>query len=266
MKIHLFILLSLISFSLVGSNHPTNLEKKLNLSHKTELEQYFLQFPPYWEIHENGLFSGLHYRLAKKIYKHAGLNVDFVNVPYQRMQYQVSQGNVPFINYGEIEKININDILYVCVPPTKITLKVYYVKYNLEKINTVQEFSHKKVILLHGLPLGAYESIKSDPTISFMYPRTIESAVKGLKVGRGDYLIVFDNLIESYSDSKVKPLKSYPLYSMLGYPITTPRTFPNGKELCDRVSASYHQLVKEGIIDATRKVLVSDLDKNKQAI
>lgn len=234
-----------------------------NLVIEQSLEQYFLNFPPYWLSNSTGEYSGLHYRLAKVLYKHAGLDVKFVNTPYQRMQYQVEQGKVAFINYGEVEGINTDDILHICVPPTNITLRVYYLKESLNEIVNIEDFSGQKLIIMHGLPLGEYENIKLDPSISFMRPVSIEAAISGLKAGRGDYFITFGNLMinaeKNYFKKDQYQLKSYPLYSLLGYPIVTPKTFRGGKVLCDRVKESYQQLVEKGIINVQHKVLESDL-------
>lgn len=227
-----------------------------------KLQQYFLTFPPYWTTDPEEGFSGLHYRLAQTLYKHAGLNVEFTHVPYQKMAFEINKGNIPFINYGQTQGINTDDILHVCVPPTQITLKVYYVDDNLAKITTAEGFKHHKVIIMHGLPLGNYDAIKSDLSIMFMRPRTIQAALKGLQVGRGDYFIVFDNLIPHNAQqlfaNKSLQLKSYPLFTMQGYPITTPKSYPGGKALCDKVKASYQQLVNDGVIDEHTKLLSQD--------
>jgi hypothetical protein len=128
---------------------------------------------------------------------------------------------------------------------------------------TAEGFSNKNIIIIHGLPLGDYESIKSDPSITFMRPRTVESAINGLKIGRGDYFIVFDNLMinaqERFLPDEKQQLKSYPLFTLLGYPIATPKTFQGGKELCDKVLSSYKALIKEGAINEKYKILTSDL-------
>jgi hypothetical protein len=230
----------------------------------TLLEQYFLIFPPYWNKLADNEFTGLHYRLAEKLYQHAKLNVDFVNVPYQRMQFQISQGKTAFINYGEVKGVNTRDILHICVPPTEISLRVYYIKNDLIKAKTIEEFSNKNIIIMHGLPLGDYESIKSDPSINFMRSMSMESAISGLKKGRGDYFIVFDNFMinaqERFFPDDKQQLKSYPLFTLLGYPITTPKTFKGGEKLCAKVLSSYRQLVKEGVIDKKYKILTSDLN------
>ncbi|QBG36513.1 hypothetical protein [Litorilituus sediminis] len=228
-----------------------------------KLQQYYLTFPPYWQ--EPGEdFLGLHYRLAQKVYQHAGLDVVFVHVPYQRMQFQIEQGKVAFINYGEIKSINTEDILHICVPPTKVTLRVYYLKDELPQLTKPDDFNGKNIIILHGLPLGEYESLKSNPQITFMRPRTIAAALKGLYIGRGDYLIVFDNLMTNANLANnhhdLSKLKSYPLYTLLGYPITTPKRYPNGKAICQKVRRSYNALVADGVIDETNKVLNIDIN------
>ena len=256
-----FILLICVCLNLVTF---TSVADAGNTTKPKAIEQHFLIFPPYWEQLEDNVFSGLHYRLAKKIYQHANIDVRFVNTPYQRMQFQVEQGNVAFINYGEVKGVNTEDILHVCVPPTEITLRVYYLHDNLSEIVNVEDFSDKRLIILHGLPLGEYESIKQDPSISFMTPRTIDAAINGLKAGRGDYFITFDNLMhnaeQKYFSAAEQQLKSYPLFRLLGYPIVTPKSFEGGKALCEKVKASYHALVAEGIIEKEQKVLMSDIN------
>ena len=230
----------------------------------TQLVQQFLIFPPYWQQIGEHTFSGTHYRLAQALYQHANLTVKFINTPYQRMQFQVAQGKVPFINYGEKAGQHTEELFHICVPPTEIRLKVYYVKEQLEKIYELSDFDHKNVIIVHGLPLGEYESIKDNETINFMTPRTIDAAMTGLKQGRGDYFITFDNLmnnVDKYFQEQSLSLKSYPLYTLLGYPIVTPKSYPNGKPLCDKVRQSYDQLVVEGVIDSKRKILKSDVQQ-----
>ena len=80
-----------------------------------------------------------------------------------------------------------------------------------------------------------------------MTPRSIESAMNGLKAGRGDYFITFDNLMtnakQKYFSSSRYELKNYPLYSLLGYPIVTPKSYKGGKALCERIKASYYQSI-----------------------
>ncbi|WP_440876451.1 hypothetical protein [Thalassotalea sp. PLHSN55] len=233
-------------------------------SAKKPLQQYFLTFPPYWE-NSNDKFSGVHYRLAKALYKHANLDVEFVNVPYSRMQQQATQGDIAFINYGEVDGVYTNDILHVCVPPTEITLRVYYLDETLPEIINIEDFDEQNLIILHGLPLGNYESLKTNKSISFMRPRSVKAAIKGLVTGRGDYFIVFDNMMinaqQHFFPLNSYQLKSYPLYTLLGYPITTPKNFIGGKEICQKVTTSYRQLIEAGVVDEKHKILTSDLDR-----
>jgi len=263
----LILICLVLFFATVSTPVPAQQTEVHSANSTKPIEQHFLIFPPYWEQVGENSFSGLHYRLAKKIYQHANIDVRFVNTPYQRMQFQVEQGNVAFINYGEVKGVNTEDILHVCVPPTEITLRVYYLKDSLSEIVNIEDFGHQKIIILHGLPLGEYESIKQDSTISFMTPRSIESAMNGLKAGRGDYFITFDNLMtnakQKYFSSGRYELKNYPLYSLLGYPIVTPKSYKGGKALCERIKASYYQLVKQGVVDSQQKVLVSDIELTK---
>lgn len=233
------------------------------ITESSSLIQYFITFPPYWEELANGDFSGTHYRLAQTLYKHAGLNVEFINTPYQRMQFQVVSGKAAFINYGEVKDVNTEDILHVCVPPTEITLRVYYLKEGLKKLTKLADFSYQNIIIIHGLPLGEFEPLKFNNSINFMQPRTVKAALDGLQQGRGDYLVTFDNLmrakVSGLSGIGKYRIKSYPLYTLLGYPIVTPKSYPNGKQLCDKVRASYQKLVEEGVIDSEEKVLTRDL-------
>ncbi|WP_085299010.1 hypothetical protein [Cognaticolwellia mytili] len=264
----IYALLTTLFFYLTISSARAEIANDNERTYSSELsnllEQYFLIFPPYWEKLADNKFTGLHYRLAKKLYQHAKLNVKFVNVPYQRMQFQISQGETAFINYGEVKGVEAKDVFHICVPPTKITLRVYYIKDDLEKVTTIEEFSDKNLIILHGLPLGDYESIKSNKSISFMRPMTIESAINGLKIGRGDYFIVFDNFMinaqQRFFSNGNQQLKNYPLFTLLGYPIVTPKTFKGGEKICAKVLSSYRQLIKEGIIDKKYKILASDLN------
>ncbi len=234
-----------------------------HLQGNNKLKQYFLTFPPYWEQINETTFSGVHYRLAQKVYQHAGLAVDFVNVPYNRMQQQVAAGKIPFINYGEVDSQKTEDILHICVPPTEITLRVYYLDESLEEFYTEQGFENQQVIILHDLPLGNFEGIKANKAINFMRPSTIKAAIQGLVAGRGNYFIVFDNMMvnaqQRFFPLNSYQLRSYPLYTMLGYPITTPKTFPNGEQLCAKVLASYQQLVEKGVINKEYKILAADV-------
>lgn len=263
MKYFLLYLLLLISITSFASQTELT-ENEVEETHRNIAHiQYFLSFPPFWDKHQDGTFSGTHYRLAKALYAHAGLKVKFVHAPYQRMQFQVEQGKASFINYGEVKGVNTNEIVHICVPPTTITLKVYYLKEELSLPKVPEDFSGKNVIIMHGLPLGEYEVIKSDSTINFMLPRSIDAALEGLEQGRGDFFITFDNLMAGINLESIgsRKLKSFPLYNLLGYPIVTPKTYPNGKALCDKVYNSYLQLVDDGKIDKDHKVLISDVNK-----
>jgi len=247
-KPHFYSLLIILFFSHIAS------------ATEAPLKQYFLKFPPFWDVDAEGNFEGTHYRLAKKLYQHAGLDVEFALVPYKRMQLQVARGLVPFINYGETADVVTEDILHVCVPPTKITLRVYYTGKIKPKVNIPDDFEDKYVVILHGLPLGKYEEIKLNQKIKFIKPHSIEAALKILSIGRGDYLIAFDNLVDSVVTKPFSKneLNSFPLYTLLGYPITTPKNYANGEQICAKVLSSYQQLVKEGVIDGDSKVLTSD--------
>jgi len=247
-KSSLCLLLSLLLFSHVS------------LASEEPLQQYFLKFPPFWDVDAAGNFTGSHYRLAKRLYQHAGLDVKFSLVPYKRMQLQVARGLVPFINYGEVADVVTEDILHVCVPPTKITLRVYYTGKTKPNVNTPDDFEGKNVVILRGLPLGEYEKIKSNPKINLIKPNSTEAALKILFIGRGDYLITFENNVDGEPNNPFSKneLKSYFLFTLLGYPVTTPKSYANGEAICAKVLSSYHQLVKEGIIDSNSKVLISE--------
>lgn len=261
------LLTSLVLFSTYTFAEPFG-NKNNSKTHFTEkntlLQHYFLMFPPYWQEEENNEFTGLHYRLAQKLYQHANLNVDFINVPYQQLQYQMAQGKTAFINYGETKKVRVNDNYHECIPPIPITLRVYYIKEGLPQLMSMEEFTNKNIIVMHAIPLGNYEGLKSDTSINLMRPRTIEAAIQGLKRNRGDYFIVYENIMidaqKRFFSGTHQQLKSYPLVTILGYPIVTPKTFPGGEKICAKVSASYKELVKKGVINEKYRILTSDLN------
>ena len=227
------------------------------------LEHQFLTFPPFWTESENKAFSGLHYRVAEALYKHAEMDVQMKNVPYARMQLQVKEGKVAFINYGETAGVKTEDILHICVPPTRITLRAYYINQNLPPVKAEQDFENKRVILVRGLPLGGVEPLKQNKNVKIYNAGTTESALKMLLSNRGDYLVTFDNTIEFMKKNKFKEnaesIKDHTLFTLLGYPVVTPKTYPNGEELCNKVMDSYNQLVAEGVINDEYKLLSSDL-------
>ena len=112
---------------------------------------------------------------------------------------------------------------------------------------------------MRGHPLGDFEHLKSNKNINFIKASSVDAALKILSIGRADYLIAFDNLL-------MEPLKNYStketfysqhLYSLLGYPITTPKSYPNGAQLCLKVLKSYFRLVEEGMIDEESGFLTS---------
>lgn len=221
-----------------------------------EYRQFFLTFPPYWYQDETTKqYTGLHYELAKALFKHAELNVNLVNVPYKRQQEQIKNPEVPFINFGETEGINTHEVFYTCTPPTKITLRVYSIKPGLTTLKSMDDFNDRKsIILIHGHPLGPYEPIKSKENLKISSPRHGLAAVKMLKAARADYLIAFENVIES--TLKKNPtlinessIARHDLVSFVGYPIATPKAYPEGKTLCDKVKSSFNIMVKEGLID-----------------
>lgn len=263
MQQYLFIIALFISVSINADSQTEAVEEAAVSAKDNQLRQFFLTFPPYWEQMPDGSWSGTHYRLAQALYRHAGLDVEFEHLPYQRMLFQIEQGKAPFINYGEVSGVKTEDILHVCVPPTLITLRVYYLKEDLEKLSQLKDFDNKNIIILHGLPLGEFQDIKQNNSINFMQPRTVDAALNGLARGRGDYFVTFDNLMikaePTFNATNATPLKNYPLYSLLGYPVVTPKTYPNGKQLCEKVQASYLQLVEAGLVDEDHKILVSDV-------
>lgn len=223
------------------------------------LQQYFLEFPPYWQSDKEGEYSGLHYHLAQKLFEHAGIRVKFSLIPYTRMQMQVKHGLIPFINYGEVEGVVTEDILHICVPPTKINLRIYYLNAEQPEINIPADFEGKYVVIMRGHPLGDFEHLKDNKKINFIKASSVEAALKILSIGRADYLIAFDNLLKEplKSSHLVESFHSQHLYSLLGYPITTPKSYPNGEQLCDKVLKSYFQLVEEGMIDEESGLLIS---------
>ena len=121
------------------------------------------------------------------------------------------------------------------------------------------ESNQSKIISVGAGPHAVLVSL-TNPKINLIEANSTEAALKILFIGRRDYLIDFQNNVDAEQNNPFSKneLKSHFLFSILGYPITTPKSYPNGEAICAKVLSSYHQLVKEGIIDSNSKVLISD--------
>lgn len=207
---------------------------------------YTLHYPPYWNVSESGL-SGYHYNMSKTLYDKADLDVNFVVMPYARIEAKKADPDTQIISFGSASPGS--DILLFPMPATVISLSAYSIREKPPA--TISGYNLSVVALKRGFPLGPYAEILTNKNIATVELGTVDAAIQLLLYNRVDYVITLQDPFEAALE-KHKPLKTPVLETNLiriyGHPIAINKSNKHAIEIQKRLSRAYKELVAEGVI------------------
>lgn len=211
-----------------------------------KVTHYTLHYPPYWQVSDSGL-SGLHYDMSKILYAKAGLEVNFVVMPYARIEAKKSDPSTQIISFGSASPGS--DILLFPMPATVISLSGYSTREKPPA--SISGYNLSVVALKRGFPLGPYAEILTNKNIATVELSTVDAAIQLLLFNRVDYVITLQDPFEAALE-KYKPLKS-PMFEtnlvrIYGHPIAINKANKDAVEIQTRLSQAYKELVEEGVI------------------
>lgn len=210
------------------------------------LTHYTLYYPPYWDSAESPI-TGLHARLARKLYAQAGLEIDMEIVPYARIHQRLFPEDVAISAYGANPQTD--HFFHFPIPQTTIELKIYGLA--SEPVTTLEQLVGKDVAIKRGFPLGGFEILREEKKYNTVSTNTVEQAIRLLLIGRVDYIITLDDPFQKdikKIDLKGKKIWDRTLERLDGWPIAVIKTHPRANELHSKIKQAYEELREAGVI------------------
>lgn len=211
-----------------------------------ELTHYTIFYPPYWD----GTASqptGLHARLARKLYAQARLDIKMESVPYNRIHQSLFPANVAIAAYGSNEKTN-NQYLFP-IPKTASKLNIYGI--HAQPIDTLEQLQGKRIAIKRGFPLAGYAKTLQGEPYQAAVTHNIEQAIRLLESDRIDYFVTLDGPFErSVRNLKLehKNIWGRTLLKLEGWPIAVVKAHPRAQELHDKIKKAYEELQDSGVV------------------
>ena len=180
------------------------------------------------------------------------------------MLYFCSSTHSPFSLYARAQGINepIEEKMRKCIATNPEPL----VAYSWTKQAPADPNAYKKhsIIAMRSWPLGPYEAVKMDPDVKVYKSSDMVSAVDMFLAKRADFLITYSTAAEPIFIQRKKDVSQFvvtQLFALEGFPVVMPIDYPNSEVLCNRVKTAYQALVDEGVIDAQRFILKTDVER-----
>jgi ABC-type amino acid transport substrate-binding protein len=252
----LFIQRAVLFFILISVQLPV---LSFESSSEQALTHFTLYYPPYWDGTDHKI-TGLHAKLSRRLYAHAGLEVNMERVPYARIHQPLLPKDVAIVAYGAD---SLTDHRYLFpIPQTTIELKIYglYSK----PVNSLDQLVGKKIAIKRGYPLGGYEAIRVEKKYNVAFANNVEQLIRMLLLERVDYIITLDDPFQK--DIKNMNLNgqkiwSHTLEKLDGWPIAVIKSHPRAEDLYEKIKRAYKELREAGIITYKnhRLLLTEDL-------
>ena len=223
----------------------------------TTVTHNVLHYPPYWEV-SDGKIGGYHYKLAKAIYQEAGLEPNFVVMPYARIEAVKTNPATQVMSYGSA-KADSKALLFP-LPATFISLYSYSLKPNPPK--TLSGYVEQRIALKRGFPLGEFTPFVTDKRFYTVELGTVDAAIQLLLFDRVDYVVTLSDPFEHAVRRYFLPegtIHKTNLIKIYGHPMAINKANEKASELFTRINEAYLKLVAEGkIIHASHQTLLSE--------
>lgn len=226
-------------------------------NNNSAISHYTLHLPPFWNSYGNQI-TGSHARLARKIYREAGLDVAIEIVPYARIHHFSFPPRVAMIAYGSAQAGD--DRLLFPIPATSINFSLYGT--GAKPVNLPDKLLGK-IAIRRGSPLSRYVKTLVNTPDQILEVNSVEQAIRLLVAGRVDYLMTIDepvaNILKNIDPHGQIPLWKEALKTVRGWPITVIKSHPRADELNQRIKQAYETLLRSGdIIYQQQRLLLKE--------
>jgi|AntRauTorcE11898_2_1112593.scaffolds.fasta_scaffold18126_2 polar amino acid transport system substrate-binding protein len=213
--------------------------------HRPVLKAGFVEFPPFKYADEDGNASGPWVEMTEKVAAEAGYQVDWVHLPIARVYLYLKIGKIDFWpGVAGIPQIK-NAVYESSVTPMRVVLYAFHQRH-VKPLESLESLEDKPLILINGFTyLGALRHLSLDDD-DLSYAPDHESALRMLELGRGQYVLDYDEPIQAVKHE-------FPALDLIGTPIfkargafIVSRSNPDAKTIVKQFDDAYDRLVKSG--------------------
>lgn len=223
---------------------------------KIKVTHNVLHYPPYWQVDGNEI-TGYHYNLAQALYLEAGLEPNYVVMPYARIEAIKADPKTQIISYGSAVE-DSNELLF----PLPATLIALY-SYSLASTPPVllKDYYEQRIAVKRGFPLGQFDSFIEDRRFYTVQVGTVDAAIQLMLFDRVDYVVTlsdpFDDAVKKYALPE-GVIRKTNLVRIYGHPIAINKGNTDAHELFKRLNEAYLTLLSEGkIVYANNQTLLA---------
>lgn len=170
-----------------------------------QLDAAYIEFPPLSYTDEDGEPSGSYIRKVNELADHAGYTIRWQSLPIDRIYLYLEEGRID-VWLGSSDVPALSEWTHepdFTFPP--IALNAYYIK-GTPRIENMDDLKGESLILIRGYTyLDQLSPITDHPDTRVGKAPGHESALRMLKVGRGDYLVNFANPVRTALQNEPLP-------------------------------------------------------------
>ena len=215
-------------------------------------------FVPEAEIEEDNSGMGFAKKTMKVVYKNAGLNVKWVEMPYARVVAGLKTGDVQLANLASSPEID--SLVTYPVPSVDLGINTYSVKGQIYFPKTIEDFQGKRVGIIRNWPLLSLEELRQKPEkISVFTLNKPEQGVKLLLIGRIDYLVMLADPIREFDPVVTSKIAFSKAQSLTGFYTGISKASPESSFLQEAIKNSFQELLgNQTIIMKKGRYVLSD--------
>lgn len=224
---------------------------------KIEVTHNVLHYPPYWVVKGNEV-SGYHHNLAQELYREAGLEPNYVIMPYARIEAIKTEPETQIISYGSA--VEESKELLFPLPATLIALYSYSL--SATPPTQLEDYYEQRIAVKRGFPLGQFVSFIEDNRFHTVQLGNVDAAIQLMLFDRVDYVVTlsdpFEDAIKKYALAEEVVHKTN-LIRIYGHPIAINKNNEQAGELFNRLNEAYFRLLSEGkIVYANNQTLLAE--------
>lgn len=231
--------------------HDVLAKEKIKVTHNV------LHYPPYWVV-KGSEVTGYHYNLAQALYREAGLQPNYVIMPYARIEAIKTEPETQIISYGSATEKS-KELLFP-LPATIIALYSYSLSVTPPAL--LEGYYEQRIAVKRGFPLGQFVSFIDDKRFHTVQLGTVDAAIQLMLFDRVDYVVTlsdpFEDAIKKYALAE-GIIRKTNLIRIYGHPIAINKNNERASELYKRLNEAYVKLLSEGkIVYANNQTLLAE--------
>lgn len=231
--------------------HDVFANEKIKVTHNV------LHYPPYWVVKGNQV-TGYHYNLAQALYREAGLEPNYVIMPYARIEAIKTEPETQIISYGSA----VEDSKELLFPLPATLIALYSYSLTATPPEQLEDYFEQRIAVKRGFPLGQFGSFIEDKRFHTVQLGTVDAAIQLMLFDRVDYVVTlsdpFEDAIKKYALAEGLVHKTN-LIRIYGHPIAINKNNEQASELFKRLNEAYFRLLSDGkIVYANNQTLLAE--------